>query len=404
MNDLEHGARQFLISLTKALSALSLYKANHPQRERAIDSCYLAFCDLQTSAPEPSFTFLDGEVALQGRTLPSLRGWEWGQRLAGIGMERIEILPTATREQLISFLEFTITRLQGIASNAELPETFRFGPVIARTDDDEFYEEDDDAFRKAFEASDELSLNAEVGVMDEVINEARDSATIHIAEVTAVVESLVSVMSSSQELLMPLIRLKTHDQYTATHSINVAVLSMALAEHVGLSKEDVRRIGIGGVLHDIGKTRIPKEVLTKPGKLTDEEFELIKSHPVEGARLIMESDQSMELAAVMAYEHHIRFDGGGYPSLKFKRGCHIASDLLHVCDVYDALATNRPYREGWDSARILGYLAEGSGTEFAPGLVKPFISMMEGQQDSIRVMENVSGEIKLPFHAAALSE
>ena len=394
MNEIEQSSRQFLLNLSKALAALSLYKGDHPQRARALDACFGSFAELPTRGQVLSFTFLDSEVALDGTALPALRGWEWGHKLAAIGMERLEIHPGATREELAHFIEFTITRLQGLATDAELPESFRFGPVTARQDEED-QSDLDDIFRFDSGSASGMTLHPEVDLLTEVISEARDHATIHIAEVTAVVESLVSVMASGQEMILPLIRLKTHDQYTATHSINVAVLSMALAEYMGLGADDVRMIGMGGVLHDIGKTRIPKEVLTKPGKLTDEEFDIIKSHPVEGAKLIMEADQSLEVAAIMAYEHHIRFDGGGYPSFKHERRCHVASDLLHVCDVYDALATNRPYREGWESPRILSYLAESAGSEFAPGLVRPFVSMMREMRHRIRVLNSPTAEIEL---------
>ncbi|MDH3223397.1 MAG: HD domain-containing protein, partial [Gemmatimonadota bacterium] len=336
---IEHGGRAFLTQMTKALSALGLYETDHPQREKAVDALFLAFADLQSVSNTPEFTFLDGEVALDGYTLPSLRGWEWGRRLEGIGMERLTLQPNTSRDDLVTFLHFTIQRLNGVASDARMPDTIHFGPVRAVRDEVTGAPADLYASAGAVRETG-FSLDAEVNLLDEALQRAGEEGSIHIAEVTAVVESLVAAMATSQEALLPLIRLKEHDQYTATHSINVAVLSMALAEHLGLSSEDVRLIGIGGVLHDIGKTRIPKEVLTKPGRLTDEEFATIKSHPAEGAKLIIESDRSLELAAIMAYEHHIRFDGGGYPTLRFERRCHVASDLLHVCDVYDALATN----------------------------------------------------------------
>ena len=387
MSELEQGTREFLLAMTKALSTMSLYEEGHPQLEKALDALFLAFSDLQALTPAPAFTFLDGEVALDGQSMASLRGWEWGEKLAGIGMERIEILPNASREDLVLFLAFAVPRLQGIASDSPMPDTVRFGPVSAMGGGN--YEDDTYGTLERLTAAADFSLQVETDLLTESFAQARDHATVHIAEVTAVVESLVAAMAQSQEMMVPLIRLKSHDQYTATHSINVAVLSMALAEYVGLGPDDVRLVGIGGVLHDIGKTRIPQAVLTKPGKLSDEELAIIRSHPEEGAKMILESDQSMELAAIMAYEHHIRYDGGGYPTPRFKRACHVASDLLHVCDVYDALATNRPYRKGWKSEKILEYIQEGAGSEFSPGLVRPFVQMMSEVGNELRIVRNL---------------
>src|SRR5439155_886926 len=108
------------------------------------------------------------------------------------------------------------------------------------------------------------------------------------------------------------------------------------------SARDVRSFGVAGLLHDIGKVKIPIEVLTKPGRFSDSERALMNRHPAEGARLILRAEEDLDLAAVVAYEHHIMLNGDGYPTFQFRRDCHEGSKLVHVCDVYDALRTNRP--------------------------------------------------------------
>ena len=134
---------------------------------------------------------------------------------------------------------------------------------------------------------------------------------------------------------------------------------------------------MAGLLHDLGKVRIPRDILTKPGKLTDSERHLMQRHPVDGARLIFESDKQLDLAAVVAYEHHIMINGQGYPAKHYHRDCHRASMLVHVCDVYDALRTNRPYREAWESEKVLAYVAERAGVEFEKGIAATFVAMMQ---------------------------
>ncbi len=189
-------------------------------------------------------------------------------------------------------------------------------------------------------------------------------------------------------MVLPLLQLKEFDQYTTTHSLNVAVLAMGLAEHVGCSAAEVRAYGVAGLLHDIGKIRIPLEVLTKPGKLTDEEREMMNRHPVDGARIILQSDEDLDLAAVVAYEHHIMLNGGGYPTMHYGRPCALASRLVHVCDVFDALRTRRPYREAWESERVTAYLIERAGTEFDPDLVEAFIAMMRQGEAQVKVLRD----------------
>jgi len=227
-----------------------------------------------------------------------------------------------------------------------------------------------------------FSLGDEVDTLRWLQGEVQSTGAIPLAEAEAVVRSLAVAMHGGQQIIMPLLQLKEFDQYTTTHSLNVAVLSMALAEFLGLSATTVRTFGVAGLLHDIGKIKIPLDVLTKPGKLTDEERALMNEHPVAGARMLLDAEQDLDLAIVVAYEHHIMINGGGYPTLHYARDCHQASKLVHVCDVYDALRTRRPYREAWSFEKTLGYLEERRGLEFDPELCGAFVRMMnqwEGQ-------------------------
>ncbi len=151
---------------------------------------------------------------------------------------------------------------------------------------------------------------------------------------------------------------------------------MGLGEWLGLGAQDVRTFGIAGLLHDLGKVKIPKDILNKAGKLEPNERAVMNSHPVEGARLIIATEQELDLAAVVAYEHHIMLNGGGYPTMRYQRDCHWASKLVHVCDVYDALRTNRPYRDAWPSDKVLAYLEERSGAEFDGTVAHAFTQMI----------------------------
>ena len=202
--------------------------------------------------------------------------------------------------------------------------------------------------------------------------------SLQMVEVDAVVQSLSLAMRSERRMMLPLLDLKRFDQYTTTHACNVSVLAMALAERLGLGRREVRSFGVAGLLHDIGKTRIPHEILVKPGKLTEAERHVMQQHPVEGARIVLGQERGLGLAAVVAYEHHVCIDGTGYPHFHFARHCHLSSRIVHVCDIYDALCSNRPYREGWDSERALTYLESRAGTEVDATIVQTFVAMVRG--------------------------
>ena len=152
---------------------------------------------------------------------------------------------------------------------------------------------------------------------------------------------------------------------------------MGLAEWLGVGGRDVRAVGVAGLLHDLGKVTIPKEILNKPGDSSDQGREIMNSHAAEGARMILTSDQQLDLAAAVAYEHHTMIDGGGYPSMRYPRDCHFASKLVHVCDVYDALRTRRPYRASWPAKKVLAYIEQRSETEFDGAMAQAFTAMMD---------------------------
>jgi putative nucleotidyltransferase with HDIG domain len=231
------------------------------------------------------------------------------------------------------------------------------------------------------------SLREEREAVAWVHDEVGAGKSIPLLEAYGVVRSLSMAMHGGQAMVVPLLQLKEFDQYTTTHSMNVSVLTMALGEFLGLMPSAVRAFGLAGLLHDLGKVRIPREILSKPGKLTLEERAVVEAHPADGARMILEGNEPLDLAAVVAYEHHRCHDGGGYPRVHYPREAHQASRLVHVCDVYDALRTRRPYREAWTSAQALEYIQGRSGAEFDPVMSAAFIEMMRQWDDRIMLQE-----------------
>jgi putative nucleotidyltransferase with HDIG domain len=229
------------------------------------------------------------------------------------------------------------------------------------------------------------SLGDEAASILSMHKEVQERGKLPLAEAEAVVRSLSMAMHGDSQMILPLLQLREFDEYTTTHSLNVSVLTMALAESLGLAAQDVRTFGIAGLLHDLGKVNIPKDILNKPGKLTDQERDVMQQHPTAGAKLIIESGRRLDLAAAVAHEHHIMINGHGYPKQHYDRDCHKASKLVHVCDVFDALRTRRPYRDAWESERVLTYLEERAGTEFEPEAATAFVAMMRKAESGIQL-------------------
>ena len=377
---------RFLGALAQALSVMTLYPAGHPSRENAVDEAYQELDALAADTTNVSFTFLEDDVIYGTEPMRGLKAWEWGPRLIKAGIERLELQRRVSRDEFDGCLEEILARLTLAAVDTSESRQMRalgirFGAVGLRN---EVASQPLDAAPTTLE----LTLGEEAETLRWMQRQVEDGVPVPLVEVEAIVRSLSVAMHADHRIVLPLLQLKEFDQYTTTHSLNVAVLAMGLAEHLKCTPREVRAFGVAGLLHDIGKIRIPLEILTKPGRLTDEERAIIQSHPVEGARLIIQTGERLELAAIVAYEHHIMLDGHGYPTLRYRRECAMASRLVHVCDVYDALRTKRPYRDAWSSEKTVAYLAERAGSEFDPALVTAFVSMLSEGKTEIRVLHD----------------
>lgn len=191
-----------------------------------------------------------------------------------------------------------------------------------------------------------------------------------------IVSSIMKGLRQEGMLIDRLIRLQAHDDYTVTHSLNVCVLVVAQAIHMGLPENRVREAGLAAMLHDIGKEATSADILTKPGRLETGEFELMKMHPVAGAKLLRKIDCGTELPMIVAFEHHIKHDRTGYPKVRTREPLHVASHMTQIADVYDALRSHRPYRPSIELERTLSIMREGRGAEFDPRLFDAFVGLL----------------------------
>jgi putative nucleotidyltransferase with HDIG domain len=366
---------RFLAAFSQALSTVGLYGDEHPATARSVAAALDHLQELQSSGRQLRFTFLAGEVLYGSEAVPELEGWEWSTRFIGAGIERIEFTDAVTLEQLERFLVQLAVRL-GIRSGSSSDlwqmgdSAIKFGLVTLGSTPVRPTEAQLPVVTLSY------SLLEEKETVEWLHQEIQGGAKLPIVEADAVVRSLSIAMHAEHAMVLPLLELKEFDQYTTTHSMNVAVLAMALGEFLELGGATVRALGVAGLLHDLGKVCIPRDILVKPGKLTEAERDVVREHPLVGARMLLASPDPMDLAAVVAYEHHIMLDGGGYPSLHDARGAQYASRLVHICDVYDALRTHRPYRQAWESERAIDFLESRAGAEFDPAIVRSFIAMM----------------------------
>ncbi len=194
-----------------------------------------------------------------------------------------------------------------------------------------------------------------------MFQEVRMGKAVDHEAAAALVDEISSSVLRNPGALISLARLRSADDYTYMHSVAVCALMVSLARQLSLDDQTIRAAGMAGLLHDLGKALMPMEVLNKPGKLTDEEFRIIKSHPVEGHRLLVEGGGAGAISLVVCLYHHEKIDGSGYPKGLKDAEISLYAKMGAVCDVYDAITSNRPYKSGWDPAESIRKMTEWSG-------------------------------------------
>lgn len=201
-----------------------------------------------------------------------------------------------------------------------------------------------------------------------------------VRKVKRVVQNMVDLLSEDESVLLGMSTVRDYDDYTYTHSVNVAILSLCLGKHIGLSRLSLRRLGICGLVHDLGKLDVPLEILKKPGKLSAEEFKEIEKHPVRSVFRIIRLRASSDLKAEIMlppFEHHLKYDLSGYPRLNRNKPVSLLGRILAIADVFDAITSPRIYRPtAFSPDRALGMMLAGAGKDFDPILLKAFVNML----------------------------
>jgi len=263
-------------------------------------------------------------------------------------------------------------RLRALAAKLEQArvEAFELGP-ISDTDDDEFQERAKEAAKRTYAQS--------VAVTKDVITSVRMGRSPNIKKIKRVVQGIVDQILNEETSLVGLTTIRDYDEYTFTHSVNVCIFSVALGRRLGLSKIQLYDLGLAALFHDIGKSRVPVEVLNKATGLTDEEWQMISCHPWLGVLALFQVRGQQDLpyrAMVVAYEHHMKIDLTGYPRTIRQRDVGIYSRIVAVADGFDAATSRRAYQtEPMSPAEVLAGMRDNPRRGMDPVIVKAFINL-----------------------------
>ncbi|HKJ76349.1 MAG TPA: HD-GYP domain-containing protein [Gammaproteobacteria bacterium] len=212
-----------------------------------------------------------------------------------------------------------------------------------------------------------------IGTISQIMSQVRLGKPVEPGHAEIVVDKMMESVFRNQDALLSLGLIRDKDYYTFEHSVSVTVLALAMGKAMGFDARTMRALGTGALLHDIGKALTPPEILSKPGRLTDEEFRIMREHVVHSRGLLEATPGISEIALKAAAEHHERYDGTGYPAGLSGNAISIYGRIMALCDVYDAITADRCYREGQEPSGVLKRMLQWAGSHFEEPLVHQFI-------------------------------
>jgi putative nucleotidyltransferase with HDIG domain len=364
-------ADELLRRFAAALRSGQLYSKGHPIIARNLEGLSAAVQLLHTLSSSIVIGIVGEQVIVDD--IPIAKSENLGalvRRLKQIGVERATIDRGVTPEELQTFVD-AVTNLE-VRPDAEPPPFptlthIRVGRVTVQQKV-EGPSADMDSFKKLYNEA----VSAAESVWDSAKTESQPDATV----ARTMIDGLAQAVSQNRTALLALTTLKNYDNYTFTHMVNVSILTMGQARGLGIDGPLLREFGLAALMHDIGKVRTPLEVLNKPDKLTDAEFVIMKRHTVDGAEILRATPDIPALAPVVAFEHHLRTDGTGYPVDIKRPSLNLGTMICGIADVYDAMRSQRKYQQSFPSDRVLEVLKRNDGKQFDQHLVRRFAQLV----------------------------
>jgi HD-GYP domain-containing protein (c-di-GMP phosphodiesterase class II) len=365
----ESGPGAFLRTFASAVRAYGLYPSGHPILEEKIDELNPSVENSRTTAPPAPggvvvFLIHEDSFFVNDKLLPKESiTFQWFMRhWQSRAISSITIGPGVSREDLSSLVDFVAGEGAAPFGAVEINEAkLRPADLTPRRNGA--------SMQSVY--SDALDLTRELGVGLE------RGAAPPLGATKDTVERLVNGVLSDPDSALLMSTMHSHDEYTFFHMVNVCILSVATGAAIGLAREQLTVLGMGGLLHDIGKVGVPSEILNRSGPLSDTDWGYIRRHPAEGAGMLLRSwSRISPLAARVAYEHHVRLDHTGYPREPVDGKPDLLSRIVTVVDTFDAMTSRRPYRRADQRQRALDVLVSGSGSHYDPRVVRVFLKML----------------------------
>jgi putative nucleotidyltransferase with HDIG domain len=383
-------SEELLRRFAAALRGVQLYAPTHPLVSKGIAGFAEILSLIHSGAPSIAIGVLGDELVVGEVPIPRAAE-SMGrliEQLKGAGVQRIVIDRGVQNEELLQLVQV----LGGSDVKKEAIGSLKLPHVRVGRLEVEEQVADVTACRRMYNEA----VSAAETVWESAQVEGKPDATAG----RKIVDSLAQDVSHNRTVLLALTALKDYDSYTFTHMVNVSILTMGQARGLGIDGTQLRELGLSALMHDIGKVKTPGEILNKTEKLTSGEIEILRRHTIDGAEILKRTPEMPQLAPVVAFEHHLRLDGTGYPRGVARDGLNLATMLCGIADVYDAMRSHRVYQQAFPTDRILAVLKTNDGKQFDQNLVRRFAQLI-GIYPVGNLVRLKSGEIAVVVKAYA---
>ncbi len=370
-----HNFIRFLVS---AIANGALYSLEHPQVTRQVSGACQALQSCLTRDEELTLLLVDDQVVCDGEPLDgSLYFGRLVQFMRARGVGHFVFERGVEQQELLALVIWLAKLTAGDQQLTAWPHV-RLGQVEIKLATGGT-EAGQDALKKRIPELGDIP-GAELSLFLEMYDGVKNNKKLNLSGMSEIVTGFITAFQHVSGPMMALAPLRALDEYTFTHSTTVCVLNLAQAMSLGIEGQLLHDIGVAAMLHDIGKMYLPEEVIKKPGKLNDWEWELVRQHPIKGAQFLLDTPGVPRLAVVAAFEHHMRYNQSGYPSVPGTWVQSLCSHMTSISDIFDALRTRRAYRDTMEVDRIAAIMGELSGTELHPYLTDNFLTLLAALQ------------------------
>jgi putative nucleotidyltransferase with HDIG domain len=379
--------------LAASIRGAQLYAVGHPIAVRNVTSLHEALAVIHAWSPSLAIGIVGEDLVVGEVPVPRAAEnmGELMRRLQQAGVERIVIDRGVEPAELTILVQVLASTDAAQAASLMDLEHIRVGRLQVETKVDA-PAGDMATFQRLY--------NDAVSVAGRVWNTAQSEGKPDPNAGKGIVDSLAQAVAQNRTALLALTALKEYDNYTFTHMVNVSILTMGQARGLGIDGALLREFGLAALMHDIGKVKTPTEILHKPDKLDDREFAIMKRHTVDGAEILRRTPEMPTLAPIVAFEHHLRLDGTGYPDRVNRGQLNLATMLCGIADVYDAMRSQRAYQQAFPTDRILAVLQRNDGKQFDQNLVRRFAQLV-GIYPAGNLVRLKTGEIAVVTKAYA---